>query len=274
MIAELAVLGLTRAPLWARRFGLPADSVALWSRGLRLRKYWAEHEARSQASVLRAMKTLPNKRKALVLGSGHARDIPLTDLSRTFEQVILADAVHLPMIRWRARRLGNVTCQTIDLTGQLAFLLGLAEKPDNPLAPFLADHQIDLVISANCLSQLPYCPGEWLDKGHVPPKPWPQGWQQTMIRDHLDALLAFSGHVTLLTDTAMTETNAKGEITERLDLMHGLVLPDGNDRWDWPVAPRGEISRSTAYTHHVRAFDDLKSAGITRSSCAQPTSTS
>ena len=262
MIAELAVLGLTRAPLWARRFGLPAESVALWSRGLRLRQSWAEHEARAKASILRAMQGLRHTRKALVLGSGHARDIPLSDLSRTFDQVILADAVHLPMIRWRARRLGNVTCQTIDLTGQLAFLLGLAPVPQAPLEDFRHDETLDLVISANCLSQLPYCPGEWLERQAQRPPQWADNWQQGMIRDHLKALLAMPGHVTLITDTAMTETNARGEISERLDLMHGLVLPDGQDHWDWPVAPRGEVSRSYGYVHHVRAFDDLRQAGI------------
>lgn len=78
MLAELALRALTPAAPLARRFGLLQEGIALWSRGLRQRKAWEPHQARCRAIVAEVAASLPRRRKAVVLGSGPARDIPLS----------------------------------------------------------------------------------------------------------------------------------------------------------------------------------------------------
>ena len=258
MLAELALRLATPASRMTRRLGLVGESVALWSRGLRQRKAWAAHHARCRAIVADAVAALPQRRTAVILGSGLLRDVPLGLLAANFERVLLVDAVHLPQIRLAMRFRRNVTLLSRDLTGVMGWLAGDAPGRADPLADLVEDPAVDLVVSANLLSQLAWPIEDWLADHPAAAKALPEDLPARCIAWHLDDLRRFHGQVTLLSDVAMIERDRAGAVTDRLDLMRGVALPRPDERWDWPVAPFGEAARDRESIHSVGAWRDFR----------------
>ena len=256
MLTWLALtLSATAAP-GARRLGLVGDSARLWARAQRLRHDWREHEQNCHQVVDNIIATLQQKRVVVVLGSGLQRDISLASLSANFETVVLVDAVHLWPARRHAARFKNVRCLTHDVSEKLAEFAGLNITAP-PLETLLAGQPIDLIISANILSQLAVAPEEWLEKKHLEPQQINK-IARSLVEEHLALLARLPGRVCLLTDIEMRETSQDGTIFERHDLLAGYILPAPDHAWDWPVAPLGLAHRTRAYIHRVHAYRDFK----------------
>lgn len=254
MLAELALRVLTPAEPLARRFGLLKEGVALWSRGWRQRKAWEPHQARCRAIIAEVAAELPRQRKVVVLGSGPARDIPLEALCESFDEVVLVDIVHLPLLRLKLWRQPKVSLLSRDLTGAMAWLASEADGRQDPLADLIADENVDLVVSANLLSQLAWPVADWLDDNPARAAALPDNLPARCIAWHLDDLARFKGHVCLISDVEMVERDRTGAIHERLDLTYGVALPKENESWLWPVAPFGEAEREREYVHKVCAW--------------------
>jgi hypothetical protein len=254
MLAELALHALTPATPLARRFGLLREGVALWSRGLRQRKAWEPHQARCRAIIAEVAASVPRRRKVVVLGSGPARDIPLDVLCASFDEVVLVDIVHLPLLRLKLWRQAKVSLLSRDLTGAMAWLAGEAGGRQDPLADLVNDDSVDLVISANLLSQLAWPVADWLEANPARAAALPDNLPARCIAWHLDDLARFKGHVCLISDVEMVERDRQGAIHERLDLMYGVTLPKEDESWLWPVAPFGETEREREYVHRVCAW--------------------
>lgn len=258
VLAQLALRALTPALPLARRFGLLQESVALWSRGLRQRKAWAEHHARCRRLVAEVAAELPQHRKAVILGSGFLRDIPLNALCQGFDEVVLVDIVHLPPVRLRLLPRRNVRLLTSDLTGAMAWLAGEADGRADPLAGLIADEAVDLVVSANLLSQLAWPVADWLEDHPARAAALPSDMPARCIAWHLDDLSRFKGHVCLISDVEMVERERDGAIHDRLDLTYGVKLPPEDESWLWPVAPFGEAERDREFVHKVCAWRDFQ----------------
>jgi len=56
--------------------------------------YWSPHIQRSRRAILEAIEAAPQRRSALVLGAGQCREIPLQELARQFQRIVLADLDH------------------------------------------------------------------------------------------------------------------------------------------------------------------------------------
>lgn len=258
MLAELALRLATPASRMTRKLGLVGESVALWSRGVRQRRAWAEHHARCRNIVAQAIAELPQRRTAVILGSGLLRDIPLGLLAANFERVLLVDAVHLPQVRLRMHFRRNVAMLSRDLTGAMGWLAGERDGRTDPLADLTADPAIDLVVSANLLSQLAWPIEDWLVDHPAEAAKLPADLPARCIAWHLDDLRRFHGRVVLLSDVEMIERDRGGTITDRLDLMRGVALPKPDEGWDWPVAPFGEAERDRESIHRVGAWRDFR----------------
>lgn len=169
-------------------------------------------------------------RVAVVLGSGLLRDVPIDELSAAFDEVRLYDLQHLASVRaWALMRgLRNLRFLHRDLSAGLDFL---RDDPD-----------IDLVISANLLSQLGVAAERM---GRETPD---------VITAHLEGLRAAPGRRILLTDVAFDLVLRNGTIVERNDLMHGVALPEAGASWPWPVAPVGELDPAYEAVHRVVAI--------------------
>lgn len=261
MLAELALMAATPAGRMTRRLGLLSESVALWSRGQRQRRAWAPHHARCREALAGIVEELPAHRTAVVLGSGLVRDVPLGLLRRRFERVLLVDAVHLPQVRLRAAAYRNVTLLTRDLTGVMDWLAGERADRAEPLADLAADPTVDLVISANLLSQLAWPVADWLDDHPRHAAALPAELPARCIAWHLADLARFAGRAVLISDVEMVTRDRSGARVETLDLMRGVALPPADASWPWTVAPFGEAGRDREQVHEVRLWRDFRPAG-------------
>ncbi len=228
MILEALNFAATWLLTARRRPGEINASVRLWARAGRCARDWAEHEARCKAFI-RA--NLPERgRVAVVLGSGLLRDVPVEELSQRFSEVRLYDLQHLASVQlWaRAKRLGNLRFLQRDLSTGLGFLR--------------EDAEVDLVISANLLSQL----GVAAERQRTN--------AAAVIAGHLAGLATAPGRRLLLTDHSFEVVLKDGMIAERHDLMHGARLPQSLDSWLWPVSPYGEMDPGYKAVHRVVAL--------------------
>ncbi len=188
----------------------------------------------------------------MILGSGLLDDIPLSDLAGRFERVILVDMVHLWPARRAARRYANVTLQVADLSGCVDWLRGNGERRTDPLSLFDRE-EIDFVVSANLLSQLPILPLDWFESRNRPP---PDGLGRGIVVAHLEGLSRLRARVCLVTDLDQMTEDREGRVVERLDLLHGIGLPAPDRSWIWEIAPFGEVGRRRRQIHHVHAYAD------------------
>lgn len=205
------------------------SSVRLWARSRRCARDWAEHEAKCWDFV---RKHAPKRgRVAVVLGSGLLRDVPVAELAGRFGEVRLYDLQHLASVRvWaKAKGLRNIRFIERDLSGGLDFLRG--------------DDAIDLVVSANLLSQLGVA-AERMGSGAA-----------QVIAAHLDGLRTAPGRRLLITDAAFEVFLKDGSVAERHDLMHGMTLPAADVSWPWTVAPYGELDPAYKAVHRVVAIE-------------------
>jgi hypothetical protein len=257
MLAELALRLLTPAGRMTRRLGLVAESAALWARGLRQRKAWAAHHARCRAVIAAVVEELASRRTVVVMGSGLMRDVPLALLRKRFARVLLVDLVHLPQIRLRAAAHRNVTLLTGDLGGVIGWLAGDAAARLDPVADIVADPSVDLVISANLLSQLAWPIEDWLESH--PASALPPDLPSRCIAWHLQDLARFDARICLLSDIRTVTRNAAGDVLETFDLMRGVRVPPAPESWDWPVAPLGEAAGEET-VHRVCAWPDFRAS--------------
>lgn len=245
MLPEALNFAATYAISPRKRVSEINSSVTLWARAGRCARDWAEHEAKTKAFVLEAMETLPQRRVAVVLGSGLLRDTPIEVLAKTFREVRLYDLQHLASVRaWAMLRgLKNLHFEHRDLSGFGAWKAG---QPVAPLA-FLDDiPDLDLLISANLLSQIGVGIGRLAKDEPVSPVP-------LLLQAHLDGLASLRGPVCLITDISYEVIDKEGKVLERDDLMHGVVLPEPQAEWPWTVAPFGELDPGYKAVHRVMA---------------------
>ena len=257
MLAEFLLRVLTPATTPLRRMGLVDDSVGLWSRSTRRRREWQPHYERCKAVMNGVIEKLPQRRTVAVLGSGLVQDVPIDALCASFQRVLLVDAVHLPMVKWRMRARPRVSLVTRDLTGLAA---GEAGVRNLPLADLADDPELDLVISANVLSQLPLGVETLLERDRNLAAKFPADAANRTVGWHLDDLASLGCRVCLLTDVTMRGEDRTGRIVETLDLMRGHTMPAPAGAWDWQVAPFGEIERNVRYMHRVHAYPDWRTA--------------
>ncbi len=266
MLAEALLYLLTPASWDARRLGHLTAAISLWSRARRCRTAWAPHYARCHAAIAQAIEGLPQRRTVLVLGSGLGEDVDLPRLRGAFERVVLVDIVHPLAIQLAALADRRLSCVSLDLSGANDFVLGREPGLVDRLAPWRADPAVDLVISANVLSQLPLLPIERLERRSgrrgADPSPLytPAALGRAIVDLHLEAIRAFRCRVCLLTDTTFETRWPDGRAIDRVDLLHGATLPDAELAWDWTVAPLGEAEKDHAYTHRAVAYPDFHAA--------------
>jgi len=236
-----------------RNAGEINSSVTLWARARRCARDWAANERNSKDFVEKAVNSLPQRRVAVVLGSGLLRDVPIELLSKAFREVRLYDLQHLACVRaWTTiKGLRNLRFENRDLSGYEQLKAGRAVEP----LAFLKDiPDLDLVISANLLSQIGVGIGRLMKNDHAaPPDIIP-----CLIHAHLKGLLSLAVATYLLTDISYEVIDKIGVVLERDDLMHGTALPEHRSEWLWPVAPFGELDPNYQAVHRVVAV------GLTR----------
>lgn len=260
MLAEMLLYRLTRAEPWADALGYREGAVRLWSRAARCARTWRPHLERARAEVLAGAEACKRRRTALILGSGVLADVPLRELSRLFEKVVLVDVAHLPTIRWRAKRLGNVVCETVDLSGVAAGLARTVERPwPAPGSRYgLDDPSVDYVISLNLVSQLPLAPCEHVETKLGLAEGAVDSYGRAIVEAHLAHLSGFDARVLVLGDRERLFLDRAGRVFDRDDPLYDAALPPVDAEWDWDVAPLGEQARDYAIRNRVFCIRELR----------------
>ncbi|WP_342466764.1 hypothetical protein [Rhizobium binxianense] len=224
-------------------------SVNLWSRAGRCAVDWAEHEEMSRNAIRTAAADLRQKRTAVVLGSGLLRDVPIEDLAKSFDTVVLVDLVHLASVRlWlAAKTYRNTRLIERDLSGYDTLAAGGEPEPFGFLrsVPYL-----DFVVSANLLSQI----GRGVKRRYeAETGRMPEDTVERLIAAHLTGLSELPCRGCLVTDIAYAVVDRNDRTHEEADLLHGVLPPPAKAAWTWPVAPLGEESRDYRIEHKVIA---------------------
>lgn len=226
------------------------SSVNLWARARRCASAWKAHEENCHKAVAIKAGGLRLRRTVVVLGSGLVRDVPIMALAQKFDTVVLIDRVHLASVRaWLSwKKLDNVRLIERDLSGFDDLLAGRAPEP---LAFLRQVPYLDLVISANLISQIALGVSVWLE-GQAPGQ-LPEDAVAQLVAAHIDGLFALPCTPLLLTDTAFSIIDHSGHVHERSELLAGVTPPKPFGAWDWTLAPPGEESPDYRIVHHVIA---------------------
>ena len=264
MILELIEYLTTPCSWTARKLGYLNGQLGIKVRHRQCRRAWNGHLERTKQVIRTAILDCPQRRKAVVLGSGLLLDVPLSDLSSAFQEVVLVDVVHPLSVYLTALWYRNVSLIRADVSATAAELAKVAKDPALPLphaAPqlFCDDPQVDYVVSVNLLSQLPYVPSFYLEKKSRPESEI-DAYSRDLIECHIDYLRRLPGVVTLITDVEKLKVDRAGNIVERFDILYGASLPWQADEWTWEHVPLKHVSPEFAYHRRVCAVKDVKSA--------------
>jgi hypothetical protein len=237
MLKEWFTYLTTPCPGHFRRMGYLREAVSLASRYKRCAEAWAPHVENCRAVVRKAMDACPGRGRAVVLGSGLAVEVPIDEMARRFDDVVLIDIVHLHAARHRVGGFENVRLVEDDVSGILHAMAPGAPLP-TPKArgPEVAEHA-DLVVSVGLASQLPLLPLEYVGRD--------DGWFAAgLIQGHLDWLAGLDGTVCLITDVERQHCR-NGKVVETEDALAGVAPPPLAEEWVWDIAPAPEAMRDT-----------------------------
>lgn len=248
-----------------RELGLAYESSAIVARYRRVGAAWTPHLEASKAVILQAAARCAARGRALVIGAGACLDVPVQALAETFTEVILADAVVSPEARKWARRFpGRVSAVAWDATGFLDKLarhrntkdaktiLSVLEnaEPDGP-----PGGEADLVVSANCLSQLGLIPADELAvEGSL--DDFSLRCAEVAAKKHISWLAARPGVRVLLSDLVRLDVTPDGREIARHAVFERLTLRAPDKTWRWSIAPIPEWSRDRHRVHEVGAWID------------------
>jgi hypothetical protein len=254
---------LPECPPWARELGLLHEHQAIARRHQRMQTAWAPHLRASREAILAAAERCPQRRSVLVIGAGDCLDVPVAELAAIFPRVVLADIVVGRAARALARKFpGRVECVAWDASGALAPVaarkaaLSAAEAPrlfEQAAAGPPPGGEADLVVSANCISQLGLVPGHALP-ATAKDADLPDRCAKAAGRRHLQWLAARTGVRILLADIERLNLSPEGKVLKResLSARYGLARPDR--QWRWDLAPIPEWSPDFHRVHEVGAW--------------------
>lgn len=247
-------------PPWAWRLGLAREHLDIAKRHARVRAAWAPHLAESRRAILAVAEQGSRRRRALVIGAGDCLDVPVTELAGLFEEVVLADIVTGREARRLARASGGrVRCVNWDASGALAKLAEVRATVAPGAAPEIfaqADPgpppggEADLIVSANCVSQLGLVPGHSLP-ACATDKDLPERCAKAAARRHIAWLQERSGVRMLIADAARLNIGPDGRQLKKETLHERFGLPKPDRTWRWNLAPIPEWSRDFHRVHEV-----------------------
>lgn len=260
MLHELFTYLTTPCEPSVRRMGYLYEAIALRGRYRRCRADWNGHLDRSRRAILETAAACRTHGAALILGSGLLLDVPLVELADRFQEVILADIVHLPQVHRYARRFGNVRLLPYDVSTVARRLFevirsGGCELPEPTDVDLRLASATTMVVSLNLLSQLSVLPRRYAF-AHLPGLSQSdlETWCRRIVASHYAALLELDCEVCLIADYAYAKRNRHGQVCEEGSTLHGFELASPSSAWTWRIAPLGEQAHDYAKELRVGAW--------------------
>ncbi len=250
-----------------RQLGYLKELIGIQSRYHRSHKLWRSHLQKTKGFILEGARRCNRRRKVVILGSGWLLDIPLKSLAGMFDEVFLLDVVHPLTARRTARRFPNVKLVEKDVSGVAMDVFQLARRvritgkkePLSALGPSVpqSKNDIDYVVSANLLSQLPMVPVEYLRKlqdrvgGSMYKEPEIQEFTRRILEQHVQTLREGVCQSCLVADVEAITLDREDKVVEKMGLLDGLSLPPVQCEWMWEIADFGEVHANQRICHRV-----------------------
>lgn len=253
MIREFISSLRTPASKMARELGYLYESIALQERFRRRKKSWQSHIAKCREATLTAVESSPAHKTMLILGSGPLLEVPMDDLLKRFERIVLADVIHPREVRVRWGKHPKVTLVELDLLGIGHELLKWTGGPlPKPHPPDLNQFNADFILSANCLSQLALRPRERLSKKIAESEL--NDYCESLSTAHIAQLRTLKTAHLVIADFETRVLNSQGEILEKSMPFFDPKTMKLQSSWTWMIAPRGEMHHANSIEMLVGAF--------------------
>ncbi len=266
MLGQFLAAARLHSPLAAQQLGLAGELTAISLRHARVGSAWASHLAASREVILEGANRCSRHGWALIIGAGDGRDVPVKELAERFELTVLADIVVSAAARNLARsNPGRVVCQPWDATGAIAELarrrntisaseaVSLFEQAKPEPLPGM---EPDLVVSANCLSQLGLIHSNAVPAARANPG-LAERCAQAAACSHLRWMAQRSGTRVLIGDIARLDVAPDGHLLRREDWLQHLPLRPPDRVWRWNLAPIPEWSPDFHRVHEVGAWIEM-----------------
>ena len=262
MLIENLIYLFTPCSPMVKEMGYLRESVSIMSRYSRCKRDWFNHLRKSKATIENAIGQAPANGKVIIFGAGLGYDLPLTQLTSHFSQVLLVDLVHTLPIKAKALFYRNVELVVRDVTESLT---NIYEGRDEIYEPrgFLEDKKVGLVISLNLLSQLASLPVSFLEKHHGISENEADLISQKIIQAHLTYLQKFDTNVCLVTDIERQVKGPDGEQIAKFSALHDVQVPWNGTTWLWNIAPLGEEDAEYSVTNKVLGISNITNASLT-----------
>jgi hypothetical protein len=223
---------------YVKAMGYLEEMISIKSRADRLKAEWEPHLAKTREAILRRVQTCPQRRTALICGSGWLLDVPLKELSASFEKVVLMDIVHPRAIR----RLGSDRVNLIeaDVSGVALSIYRDAKQLPQPSCELLGQlKDVDFVCSVNLLSQLSVIPLEYLRKHASFSEEELIRFKNSIQEFHLKEIQNSQNWI-LITDVESVRLDRDGNLIEKTELAKIPGHLPIKASWEWHLAPLGE----------------------------------
>lgn len=274
----------------ARELGFRREAAALRARHRRCATAWRPHLEATRRCLLRSARlgasANPSRDRAVLLGAGLLRDVPLSELLALYREVVLADIAFHPEARAAQRdSAGRVQLVSIDMSSSLEALVAQPNcvpvpehRNDSPLRALCGD--AEWVASVNLLTQLPLLPCAWMRR-HGQDEDRIETFANAVMHQHLQLLTHLPGTVCIVTEREDQVLDGQGEVVERVSrsklLADHLATPPWRslENWTWQVNPRGELPADHTEARLMLALhrDPLRpghTAGDPEVCCAAP----
>jgi len=226
-----------------RKFGFKHDQEGIINRYLREDGGWNEHLNKTKEFILQASENQP-KGIAVILGSGWLLDVPIEELSESFEKVILIDVVHPRQIIHKVKKLPNVELFQTDITGLVmpiydSIKVKKEEKKSlSDIKPVYDDFLITLIkgadftVSVNLLNQLDILICDYINKFSAYSENEINSFRKQIQANHLKLLP--NDKSALITDYEELNFDENDRVIDSKKLVH-IDLPNEKSavKWKW-----------------------------------------
>lgn len=243
MILEWLEYLKTKSTKAAKDWGYVYQNISLKFRSRRCAKAWKSHNENSRQFIRDYVAKIQPK-SVLVIGSGLLLEVPIETLLEKTEKIYLVDLVHAREIRKLAAKNSKIELIEQDISG----LLGILKKGTGPFQlknipwkrlPAWNLPKVDLVISANLLSQIPLMISEVLPMTSETYKKFARN-----VRDqHIERLFEQAPKVLLFADFETRYIDQGGTRIKTESYEVSLKALKFDREWLWEIAPFGETSK-------------------------------
>ena len=260
-------------PKYLSKLGLIQEVVGIKYRHKRHKDQWLEHQENTRAEILKQVKGLKKKRKALVIGAGLLLDVPLKELAAEFEEVVLTDIFFMQEAINEIKLHDNCHFVECDITSVLkeAYYLWLNTNKDKhnyniklrnlihkKPTEFLMEEKLDYVVSCNLLSQLPMAFEGFAEKHKLHDLENYELFTNSICANHIEYLKSFNHktHVHLITDVEKQVYDTKGTLMQA-EASNGSQDFSGfseSNSWQWLLADLGELHKNFSLRLAVKSF--------------------